>query len=337
MPAIYTYKELQDQVLATLDEAGDTSTTLTLVKNYLNQAQQARLASANWPFLRWEEGELVTIVSGQRFYALHPEFWRPIYFFNTGTKAFCRLIPERMTSQSQNRWLTDTGRAQDFRWAGFSPVSAQPTAASTVTILSTSDTDSGATYGVTVTGVVGGIVRSEVINPFGQTPGSGTLLFTKILRVTLTTPWNGTLTMGASAQTLLVLGPGEYGRAFPRIEFLAIPDTADTIEYKFYRQPLKMVADNDIPEIPPPHSQILVWDTLMLFGGYNTDIRAQSVELWKEMRDKMDVAMREDYLEGQEIDAMPRLIRDLEDQWDGGYWGAGGAAAASGGGGFPGR
>ncbi len=319
MPAVYTFADLQQQVLATLDEAGDTSTTLTLVKDYLNQAQQARLASANWPFLRWEEGETLTIVPQERFYTLHAEFWRPIYFFNTGTQEFCRLIPERMTSQTTNRWLTNQGRARDFRWAGYSPVAVQPDPTLPMVLTSSNAADSGAAKVVSFTGVYNGLVRTGSITPNG-TSGVGSVTgFSKLLRVTVHAPWVGVLTLTNGSTTLLELAPGELGRMHPRIELNLLPTTADVIEYKFYRQPLKMYYDNDVPDIPPPHSQILVWDTLMLFGGYNTDIRPQNIAIWKEMRDRMDLAMREDFLEGNEVDAMPRLIRNMEDDFLAGF------------------
>lgn len=319
MSVLYTFKNLQDQVLSTLDEAGDTSTTLTLVRNYLNQAHQARLASANWPFLRWGATETLTTLNGVQRYALHSEFWRPIYFFNTGTAEYCHLIPERMLGTLVR---PDTAaRAGNFKMSGYSPVATQPAAAAIVTLTSSDTGDTGATKGVVITGVAGGVVRSETLTPSGLTPVASSLSFTKILRVTLTAVFTGSLSLTAEGVTILTLGPGDYGRVYPQIEFLSVLTQGDTIEYQFYRQPLPLTLDNDLPDIPPPHSQILVWDTLLLFAGYNTDLKGESILVWKDMQEKLEKALLEDYIEGQETNAMPRLVRDIEDVYSmGNIW-----------------
>src|SRR5688572_19768438 len=150
MAAIYTFADLQNQVLANLDEGGDTGTTLTLVKNFLNQAHQMRCAQAGWPFLKWDSAETFVLSSGDRFYSLHAEFWRPDYFYNRETKEFLVEVPGRSLASVGEQWPSDTGRTPYFRWAGVMPVALQPTSASVVTLVSSSASDTTAAKAITI-------------------------------------------------------------------------------------------------------------------------------------------------------------------------------------------
>src|SRR3990167_2809615 len=317
MAAIYTFNDLQDQVLANLDETGDTGTTLTLVKNFLNQAMQMRCAQEPWPFLRWDSAETFSLVADDRFYALHQEFWRPDYFFNRDTKEFLIEVPQRAIASTGERWTVDTGRTPYFRWAGVAPVATQPTSASVITIVSSSASDTTAAKAITVDGITStGIRTTESITPNGLTGVPGTTSFVRVLAVTKAADWVGTMTMTSNSGvvTLLSLLPAEYGRQYRTIELLRSPTQTDTIEYVFYRQPRKLVNDNDIPDIPAPHMQILVWDALLLFAGYNTEINGQAVKIWASLQADMEADMRRLWLEGTSSEAHPRFIRQMGDE-----------------------
>lgn len=314
MSAVYTYKDLQDQVLAYLDESGTTGTSLTLTKNFLNQAHQMRLAMEPWPFLVWDSAEVLTCSTSTRFYALHQEFWRPLYFFNRTTKSYLIEVPARQLADTQARWNDEVGHPSNFRMASRSPVAAQPSASSVLTIVSTSASDNTSAYAITVKGVTANGVTTETITPNGTTPAPSTNAFTKILSVTKTLAWNGSMTMtsNSAAVTNLYLFPTEYGRSYQQLELLVTPSAADVIEYRFFRMPLTLVNDYDIPDIPPPHSQILVWDALLLFAGYLTDISSKSLSAWTDMQHKMEIQLAETFLEGQSVESAPRYVRYIE-------------------------
>jgi hypothetical protein len=199
MSAIYTYKDLQDQVLAYLDESGTTGTSLTLTKNFLNQAHQSRLAMEAWPFMVWDSAETFVCSTSTRFYSLHQEFWRPLYFFNRDTKTYLIETPARELADTQARWNDDTGHPVYFRLSSRSPVNAQPSASSVLTISSSSASDTGSAYAIIVKGVTANGVTSESITPSGVTPVNSTNAFTKILGVTKTVAWNGNLTITSNS------------------------------------------------------------------------------------------------------------------------------------------
>lgn len=308
---IYTFADLYNEVLANLDETGATGTTLTLAKQFVNQANQLRCAMQPWKFLEWDSAETFTCTVNTRLYALHQEFWRPIYFFNQGTQAYLIETPNRQLAATDARWNVVSSRAGYFRLTSRSPVAAQPSSSTTVRIVSSSASDSTAAKAITIRGVTANGVTSEALTPNGTSQVTSTNSFTKILGVTKAAAWVGnmTLTSNAGVVTNLVLFPTEYGRSYQQIEFLVQPNTADIIEYRFIRQPAILVNDNDIPDIPAPHSHLLVWDALLLFAGYNTDLSTKSIDVWTDNMKKGEIQLAEAFLEGQSIESQPRFVR----------------------------
>lgn len=315
MATIYTFSDLQAEVAGWIDEAGDTSTTLTNIKNGLNRSHQQRLMSAPWPFLLWPRAETFPTVSGTRSYTLHTEFWRPDYIYNVTAKEFLIETPVRGLPTSGDNWTADTGRTPRFRYGPTQCVAAQPSSASVVTLVSSSAGDTGSGKAITVYGISSGVYTSEALTPTGTTPVVGTTSFTLILEVTKAAAWAGTMTMttNSAAVTPLTLLPAEYGRTYQTIEFLRTPNSVDTIEYRFYRQPRKLVNDNDIPNIPQSHAQLLVWDTLLLFAGYNTDLSEKAITVWADNQRQARESLEREWLEGRTLEADPKYIRYMDE------------------------
>lgn len=306
-----TFSSLRDQVLYWLDEAGDTGTTKTNVDNALNQAHQMRLTQTNWPFMKWHQPVRLTLTSGETFYSLHQEFHRPVYFINTSTNAYMIEVPNRDVAALSLEGTTISDNALYFRLASRIPVQAQPAAASTLTIVSDNAGDNTTAKAIIIRGETTDGVTTETLLPNGVTPVTSTNTFTTILQVTKSATWTGKLTLSDASTTLLKLFPSEYGRSYQQIELLT-PVSGDTIEYQFYRNPSPLVNDFDLTDIPPPFSQILVWDTLVLFAGYNTELRPQSIAVWRQQQQGLDTAMRQAFLEGQSLEARPRYVRFIE-------------------------
>lgn len=313
------FVDIQDEVLYWLDEAGDAGTSRQNVKNAINQAHAKRLTSMPWSFALWPRTETFTCVTGQRTYTLSPAVGRLHTVYNEGTKRYLSEVPPRSLSEV-NILPTDTRRADYFRLTGVSQVALQPTSASVLTVVSSNVSDVGAVYTVTVQGIAGGVWVEEAIVPNGTTPVAGTQVFTQVVGVVKSGAWAGTMTLTSNggAVTVLALTASEYGRQYPTIELLALPEVADTIAYRFYRQPIRLVEDNAIPQIPVPHSQVLVWDTLLAFAGYNTDLNEKSIILWREMQKELTEDMQQVYLEGGTHAARGRFVRASSDELSGG-------------------
>ena len=320
---IYTYKGIRDEIFRLVDETTTNSPSLVnVVKDLVNQAHQQRCTEFPWTFMLWPTSSTLTTVVGQRKYALHQEFHRPLYFWNRTTKGYLAEVPFRTLENEQDDWNNTTGSASRFFYSGAQAVAAQPTTTSVVTIVSDSALDTGSTYAIVVRGEdANGALRAEIISPSGTSPTSGTIAFRTILSITKAGSWNGTLTVtDSAAATLLTLNSCEMGRNYKLIELIETPTNAETIEYRFYRQPLLLLNDYDVPEIPAPHSQILVWDTLlMLQGGYMGDVPAPMLTTWRMRQQEAQLSLYQAYAtDGQTLGARPRFIRSLSR--DGGFY-----------------
>lgn len=313
---IHTYKGLRDQVLRLLDEtAAEAPTTLQLVKDLMNQAHQQRCTEFPWPFMLWPDEMTFTTTGGTRSYSLHQEFHRPLYFRNRTTKEYCIEIPFRSVAATGFDWANDTGSHTHFCYWGTQPVQNQPTTAGVVDIVSDNALDTGTNYDMVVKGEdSNGQIRAEKITPTGLTTASGTITFRKILGVTKGGGWNGNMTLSIGGTTLLTLLGCEMGRQYKTIYFMEAGNSGETIAYRFYRQPLFLVNDYDIPEIPAPHAQILVWDTLISLAGYLTDINPQTLAIWKMKQQEAQIALYQAYAnEQQTLEAQPTYVRYMGD------------------------
>lgn len=311
------YKDLRDQVLRLIDEAGDTGTTLEIVKDLMNQAHQQRVSERPWRFMRWDMPITLTTEAGQKIYTLHQEFGRPWFFKDSSTNEYMIELPTREIDSLS--FLSDpTGVvAQNvgplhFYFSGHSQVRSQPEVAGVLTFVSTSASDV-TTYFMYLTGEnLSGDVFTETVTLNGLTPVNTTNSFRKILNIAKSAVTNGTVTLtDSSANTLLTLRASELGKQYRQITFIEDPGVR-TITYGFYRKPLTLVNDNDAPSIPAPYSQILVWDTLLLLaGGYLTDVSGQQLSVWQAQQKAWEWSLHNYEMEGQSAQSKPQSIRML--------------------------
>lgn len=315
---IYTLKDLRDQCLRYLDEDGDTGTTKALITNLLNQANHNRAIEFASMFLVWDIPATFATEVGRQIYALHEEFARPLYFFNRNARRYLKEVPERVLGPEGYRWNDQTGSAEHFVLWGRTQVKRQPTSASVLSIVSDDAADSGGGAGLQlfIRGeTVDGSVKAEIINPSGTTPVLTDHSYVKVMQVTKAGPWTGTMTMtsNSGAVTNLVLDYCDLGKMYQQLFLIESPTAVETIEYRFYRNPIKMVNDYDQPDIPYPYSQLLVWDALVMFAGYNTEISAAAVGSFREMQTRMEIAMANAFMEGQSLESRVRFVRPFEE------------------------
>lgn len=314
---MYTFKELRDQVLRLIDEEGDTGTTLNIVKDLVNQTQQQRVSERPWRFTRWDQPVTFSTTAGQKVYTLHQEFGRP-WFFKDSNNQYIIELPTREIDALN--FLDDpTGVTSPvdgplhFYFSGHSQVRSQPTTIGTLTLVSSSASDV-TSYFVYLTGEdSSGDVFTETVTLNGTTPVTTTNSYRKIVNIAKGITMNGNLTIkDSSSNTLLVLRPSEAGKQYRQITFVEDPGTK-TITYGFYRQTPRLINDNDIPLIPAPYSQILVWDTLLLLaGGYLTDVSGQQLSVWQAQQKAWEWSLHNYEMEGQTAQSKPQSIRMLK-------------------------
>lgn len=284
MANIRTFKNIQDECLAWLDEAGDTDVTLTLVKQAIRAAHELRLTTERWPFMLWPAIQFSTTTS--QFYALHPDCARLYYLKNLTIGQWLTEYNESNIRAGENP-NTDTDDAIQFQLGAISEVQTQPAITGVLTLASSAPSDNG-TSTVTVTGDTASGVQSETI----ISGSSGAIQFrAPILKISKSSSWAGTLTLSSSGTTLLTLLSTELGRSYPQVQLLATPPAGQLLEYRFYRQPSALVHDNDRPDLPPPFESILTWDTLLDMANYNT-FDPSMVKFWQMRRDALLLNMQ---------------------------------------------
>lgn len=315
---VYTFKNLRDQVLRLIDEYGDTNTTLEIVKDLMNQAHQQRVSERPWRFMRWPGTATLTTTAGVKDYSLHQEFGRSWFFKDSSNNEYLVELPTReidglnfIDDPTGNTSLVDG--PIHFYFNGYTHVAAQPENTGTLSVVSSSASDV-TSYSVVIKGEdSAGAVFAEILTLTGTTPVTSSGSFHKILSVTKNQNFNGTLTVKDSDNnTLLSLLPWEMGRQYRQITFVEDPG-ARTVIYGFYRQPLALVNDYDIPDLPAPYSQILVWDTLLLLaGGYLTDVSGQQLNVWQAQQKSWEWSLHNYEMEGQTAQSKPQSVRMLK-------------------------
>jgi len=310
---VVTFRSLQDQVLRFGDEAGTTGTKRDLVKDILNQTHQQRCAQHAWPWLLSDVYSFNTVV-GQREYMLHQEFGKAHSFYNRTRKVPLHEVPSRQLQTELPQYLETQNVADHFALWGKRAVKAQPSTASTLSIVSNNAADTGAAYQVVVKGEdAAGNVLAEVFTPSGTTPVVGGTAFAKILTVTKAQDWNGTLTVtsNAGAVTNITLLPWEMGKSYQRLYVLEEPTSSERIDYQFYEQPLLLINDYDVPQLPFPHVNVLIWDSLLLLATYDSSVDPNDIAIWKDMQQKTETALYQTLTEGQSLGARSSRVRDL--------------------------
>jgi hypothetical protein len=268
-----TFDALRRQVLRQLDEEDDALTTKQLAEDYLNQAHQLWCMQPRMKgFLISPRESALQVVAGQRRYAL-PVTCSKLLYLRTEEGQRLPEVPARSTPEEM---------AESFAYWGYWPVRKQPPqGGSVLSVLSTNALDAGS---VVIKGIDpdGEPVR-ETLDIDGTTLVVGTQVFQDVLNVTKLVEIAGHMTLWAGAEQLLKLGPTEAGKQFRCVELHWTPTEAQTLYERHFLSPRMLIEDHDVPEIPAPFSMGLVWEALLMFAGYNTDMGR--VTEWRDLRD----------------------------------------------------
>src|SRR5262245_14943144 len=143
---VYTFYELQQQVLQRLDEVGQTTTTAN-VKLYLNNAHTRRCNQHPWQWMVTTP-TTVTTRAGAREVVLKHNLQRLLEIRNQSTGKPLGEVTQRQYADLGSSWHNLSGSARRYvRW-GLSPVSRQPSAATALRLVSDDAADTGSTYNV---------------------------------------------------------------------------------------------------------------------------------------------------------------------------------------------
>ena len=316
---IYTFDALRRQILRELDEEDDAPTTRTLASDYLNQSHQMRVLGYSKYFLLHPKAQYIQTQPGVQRYTLNPLVANILYLRNDTEEVLMREIPNRGLSTGSFDWASEKGSASEFMFWGHSQVKNQPKVPGILTVVSNNAADFGLPYQVAIKGLnAEGDVFVEIFTLEGQTLVQGDYPFEEIISVTKSGEFHGTVTVTADQgeTTVLVLSPVEMGKQYRQIFLVQAPEISETLSYRFFRKPLVLINDYDVPELPSPYSQLLVWDALMLFAGYNTDIRPETTAAWARQQEHWELALEQYLKDSTTLGAEPLFVQDKESTWN---------------------
>lgn len=282
-----TFSDIRDEVMAWMDEVGEENLTKTNVDNAINRAHEMRVAMHPWHFMLWPKEEQFTTVSNQIEYMLHPQYHKPLWFWNSSLRLPLREVPFRNVPSLGIQYQQElAGNASEFSMIGRSPVAQQPLSGGSVITLTS---DAPTTASIQLMGEMTTGFGTETLALTAGTTIASTGVFKTITRVTKMTAWTTSFTLTDSgANNLLTLTASEYGRTYPQLMLYAKPAGGEIIKYRFYRAPVVLTNDYDITDIPHPYDSILTYDTLLLMTGYNAKVSPVAIQEWTRMRAEIE-------------------------------------------------
>lgn len=307
-----TLADLREEVLGWMDEAGDTDTTKVIVENALNQSNSQRSTQLRWPWMM-SRVYTFTTVSGQQDYHLAEGALRLDYIRNRATKRNCVEVPDEIVQASDRDFgpAAESESALYFQKVGFSPIKRPiPSPGSRLTLASSS----AETPTLIIEGEdAAGDSLVETLTVGGTTAGTYTRV-DRISRGTVAAVGTLTLSTVTGALTLLTLSPSQVGKQFPVIRFLAPCSSADVIEYRYIRAPRRMVNSGDIPDVPFPYSNILVWDALIMTAAYN-EVDSEASNVWKANRDQWEQGLLATSLGGDTLGGYGEQVKEFSETY----------------------
>lgn len=127
----------------------------------------------------------------------------------------------------------------------------QPYSASQLTLSSTSASDT--TQSVSIFGTVNGFPDYEAVTLTGTTDATTTKTFSAIERVVKSTSTTGRVLVksnsGTNSVAVLPVGDTSAGVQYRKIQLYPLPDSAKDINVYYYKDPYRLVNDNDVHEL----------------------------------------------------------------------------------------
>ena len=159
--------------------------------------------------------------------------------------------------------LDDSGTPYHYSTYGITYVNNQPSAASVITVVSSSDSDT--TQTVQVVGTVSGVEDAETLTLNGITNKIGSKSFSALRRITksATTVGNVTATSNAAAVTNVIIPSRRIFVEYQPIRLWPVPAGTYTVLVRYIRNPIPLRDATDIPDIPGIWHNALLQQTLV--------------------------------------------------------------------------
>lgn len=226
----------------------DTSSAMaTICKRYCNDIYFDILKRINWKDIN--DSYTFSTVAGTSDYALPQNFGKEVYVFNSSTNVELSPITMQELVRDYADGLSSSGDIARYLIVN-KPVKKQPTSSSTLSIVSSSASDT--TQSVYIVGIDSNEVElSEEVVITGTTPVASVNSYTSIRSISKSAITTGriTITSNSGAVTVAVMSPNDKAYSVVSVRLHYTPTSVVTISMPYIINPYPLVNSYDQPVI----------------------------------------------------------------------------------------
>jgi hypothetical protein len=307
-----TFLDIQNDTLRRTGDEGDADKMRQLVKDSINTVHRQVLTERRYQFMLWPKVETLTIEAQRKSYSLHPQFGQLWYGQNETTGDFLEEIPSGEILNTGDNIITgENENPYRFLLTSLQNVQRQPSTAGVLTVTTTGGTESSSNK-IYLKGIdsSGNYVEETLSSGSAWSSLVSSTSWSIVEAISKYGTFTRTITCTIGSETILTLLASEYGKQFRQLELIKIPTIGLDFLYRFYRKPLKLVNDYDIPQIPEEYSDILVYGALIDLQGYARPEGNEAKE-WKDKRDNLVDQMQKQYQQSRSVGARNSYINHI--------------------------
>jgi hypothetical protein len=221
-----------------------TSAMATIIGRYVNKRYFQILRAINWNNINHDY--TFTTSDGTQNYVLPDDFGKEISVRDTTNGLELSAYDYQSLVTDYPDSVSDEGSVA--RYIVYEDtVQAQPTAASTLSIVSSSASDT--TQTILIRGISSGVETTESVTVTGATPAVSTNSYTRVKGISKSAVTVGkvTVTSNSGAVTICVLAPKVTESRYKLVKLHYVPSTAIVIAMPYIIKPLPMTEANDYP------------------------------------------------------------------------------------------
>lgn len=306
-----TFKDLQTDCLEWMSDEGDTGLMQTLVKQSLDNHQRRILTQEQYDFML-SPLSTISVTAPTTKYRLPDDFLQALYWRDPDRSDFYEEVPPKGLLEAEDGLSQSEGVVGRLQIAALQGIITQPSAAGTVTVATTGGTELAANS-IVVQGLDanGGWVEEQLSSGSPWTNLTSTASFASISNIIkVGASWTRTITV-ARGVTILTLLAGEFVKEYTILELLNTPTESQTIQFKYYKKPIPLVYDNQLPQIPEQFSDILLYETLIGLQGF-TKATAVEIQNWQNYVNQLETQMKQTYQQARSLGARARYVQMIE-------------------------
>jgi hypothetical protein len=223
----------------------DTSSAFaTIIKAFVNQRYFKVLRAINWQNINY--AYTFDTVASTQDYVLPDDFSKEVSARDTTNGTELSPVDFEELVRYYPDAVADAGTVERYVILE-DTVKAQPTSASTISVVSSSASDT--TQTILIRGISSGVETSESVTLTGTTPAVSTNSYTRVKAISKSAVTVGkiTLTSNSSAVSIAVMAPKVKESRYKLIKLHYVPSSVITVSLPYITKPLPLTEDNDYP------------------------------------------------------------------------------------------